>query len=81
MIEMTFEENCIELAGCGESTFNEFKNELFGKHLVSGDKALYALSLAFNQCSRHWDVEEAFVNLLPLFTESNPFEEIDDLED
>lgn len=78
---MSYREKCIALSGWEESTFEEFEKELFGKYLVSGEIALYALAMALRQCNRLWDVESTFVELLPLFTERNPFETIDEIED
>ena len=71
---VTVEEKYIKLSRTGEATFKEYKEELFEKYNVEGGKALYALAIAFQNSSRYWDVEIAFVELLPLFTDRNPFE-------
>lgn len=55
-----------------ETTFNEYKEELFEKYEVQGQKALFALALSFRNTSRLWEVESAFVELLPLFTDRPP---------
>lgn len=72
---MTVEEKYVKLSQTGVQTFNEYKEELFEKYSVEGDKALYALAIAFRNSSRYWDVEVAFLELLPLFTDRNPLEE------
>jgi hypothetical protein len=78
---MTNEDKYLELSLASRESFNEYKEELFKKYEVEGEKALYALALAFRNTSRLWDVESAFIELLPLFTDRNPFEELDDSED
>lgn len=72
---MTNEEKYFELSLTSRESFNEYKEEFFEKHEVEGEKALYALALAFRSTRRLWDVESAFVELLPLFTDRSPFEE------
>lgn len=78
---MTNEDKYFEFSLTTRESFNEYKEEFFKKYEVEGDKALYALALAFRSTRRLWDVEFTFVELLPLFTDRNPFEEPDGSEE
>lgn len=62
-----FNGKCLELAR-HNIEFEPMKDELFKKYDVEGNRALYALAYAFCTTNRTWEVEEVFVDLLPLFT-------------
>lgn len=68
-----FEQECIKLAGFGDSIFEDFKYGLFRKYNLSGEKAMYALALAMSQCSDRMDIEDALVPLIPLITNKECF--------
>lgn len=74
--QQSFEDKCLELAR-HNSEFEPMKEELFKKYDVEGNRALYALAYAFCTTNRIWEVEEAFVDLLPLFTCKPFFDEFE----
>lgn len=75
---MEFQEKCIQLSGFSRDTFLEAKEELFEKYQVSGEKGMYALAVAMSNCSRVWNFDDAFKEMLPLFTDVPFFEEDDE---